>query len=252
MKIKSVPILIGVICASLLLIMINLTSIIGDEIADSFSRIVYKPVTDVPVCNDCARLPFVGQGLRIAERKSKIPGPDRTRAGRNTKSETLYPGPCGHDNLLYKKWCEETFDNGSYIYGAYKKIAFNIRYTPELNWSDYWQTPIETGNLNEGDCEDAVLVFFSQITPNQRNVEIIWGWVIDNRNSIGRAHVWCQLTDKTGRKYIVEGFSDDWNGIIPVEIVSENETRKPILTISHCMASRLSRLFPEVDDWKMC
>ena len=171
---------------------------------------------------------------------------------KNPKSEIRNPRPCGHDNFLYKKWCEETFDNGRYIYEAYKNIAFNIRYTPELNRADFWQTPIETTNLNKGDCEDAVLLFFSQITPNQKNVEIIWGWVIDNRNSIGRAHVWYQLTDKKGRKYIVEGFSNDWNGIIPVEIVSEVETRKPILTISHCMASRLSRLFPKVDDWQMC
>ncbi len=32
-----------------------------------------------------------------------------------------------NDNFLYKKWCEETFDNGNYIYEAYKNIAFNIK-----------------------------------------------------------------------------------------------------------------------------
>ena len=36
-----------------------------------------------------------------------------------------------NDNFLYKEWCEKTFDNGSYIYEAYKNIAFNIEYTPE-------------------------------------------------------------------------------------------------------------------------
>ncbi len=239
MKTISLPGLICLVCAILVSIMASLSSINGDvhsnpsqpnvpdytkssniiapEIADSFYRIGYKPVPDV------------------------IPD----NVGANGRSPL-------RDNLLYKKWCEETFDNGNYIYEAYKNIAFNIEYTPEPYKTDFWQTPTETIDLMKGDCEDTVLLFFSKILPNQKNAEILWGWVIDNRSSIGRAHVWYQLTDKKGQKYIVEGFSNDWNGIIPVEIVQKSETRKPILTISHGMAGRLSRLFPEVDDWQKC
>ncbi len=36
-----------------------------------------------------------------------------------------------HDNTMYKEWCEETFDDGIYIYDAYKDIAFIIEYTQE-------------------------------------------------------------------------------------------------------------------------
>ena len=49
--------------------------------------------------------------------------------------ECPYPENNGllQDNFMYKEWCEETFENGKYIYEAYKDIAFNIKYTPETN-----------------------------------------------------------------------------------------------------------------------
>ena len=143
------------------------------------------------------------------------------------------------DNFLYKEWCEKTFDNGDYIYEAYKNIAFNIEYTPEPDKTDLWQTPLETTRLKKGDCEDAVFLFFSQLPSSQKNAEIIWGWVIDNRNAVGRAHVWYQLIDKRGQQYVVEGFSKDWDGIIPIGIVENTETRKPIFTIVHSSVNRL-------------
>ena len=155
------------------------------------------------------------------------------------------------DNFLYKEWCEETFDNGTYIYEAYKNIAFNIEYTPEPNKTDFWQTPLETIRLKKGDCEDAVFHFFSQLPPNQRNAEITWGWVIDKRDEVGKAHVWYQLIDKVGKQYIVEGFSKDWDGIIPMEIVEKTETRRPIITIVHSSVSRLAHLPLETDDEKI-
>jgi len=153
-----------------------------------------------------------------------------------------------NDNFLYKEWCEKTFDNGSYIYEAYKNIAFNIEYTPEPNKTDFWQTPLETTRLKKGDCEDAVFHFFSQLPPDQRNAEIIWGWIIDKRDAIGTAHVWYQLMDKEGKRYIVEGFSKDWNGIIPMEIVEKIETRRSTFTIVHSSVSRLANLPLETDD----
>lgn len=153
------------------------------------------------------------------------------------------------DNLLYKKWCKETFENGEYIYEAYKYIAFNIKYTPESYKTDYWQTPKKTREIKKGDCEDAVFLFFSQLLPNQKNAEIVWGWVIGIQDLVGRAHVWYQLTDKRGNVYIVEGFSKDWNGIIPMEIVKEDEERRSILKVSNielnsllCLASAFDSL----------
>jgi hypothetical protein len=141
----------------------------------------------------------------------------------------------------YNKWCEETFDNGEQIYRAYKNIAFNVKYTPEEDKADFWQTPKETSELKKGDCEDAVFLFFSKISAVQ-DAKIIWGWVIDKKTNIGKAHVWYQLTDKNMRQYVVEGFSNDWNGIIPIEIISDSETRIPILSITHRALIKLSNL----------
>ncbi|MCP4255083.1 MAG: hypothetical protein GY775_17095, partial [Candidatus Scalindua sp.] len=50
-----------------------------------------------------------------------------------------------------------------------------------------------------------------------------------------------------GKEYIVEGFSNDWNGIIPMDIVRKTETRNPILKITHLEASRLSSLVSRPD-----
>ncbi len=155
-----------------------------------------------------------------------------------------------YDNLMYRKWCEETFDNGKHIYEAYRDIAFNIKYTPEPAETDIWQTPFETGRSKKGDCEDAVFVFFSHLSSKQKNAMIIWGWVIDRESRVARAHVWYQLIDKRGQRYIVEGFSKDWNGIIPLEIVEETESRKPIFSIIHSEASRLASLTSRPDSWQ--
>jgi hypothetical protein len=177
---------------------------------DNFSNIGYKPVSDT--------CPYVEEGGKL------------------------------NDNFLYKKWCEETFVNGDYIYEAYKDIAFNIKYTPESGKTDFWQTPVETARLRKGDCEDAVFLFFSQLALNQKNAEIVWGWVINKQSTMGKAHVWYQLLDKRGQPYIVEGFSKDWNGIIPMNMVEETESRRPILTMSHSAIGKLASLLSEADD----
>ncbi len=168
------------------------------------------------------------------------PVPDRYLLAKEAKGSI--------DNFLYREWCKETFDNGEYVYEAYKNIAFNIEYTPEPEKTDIWQTPLETTRLKKGDCEDAVFHFFSQLPSNQKNAEIIWGWVINNQDGIGRAHVWYQLTDKGGQQYVVEGFSKEWNGIIPMGIVKNTETRIPIFTIVHSSASRLANSPLEIED----
>ena len=210
--------------------------VLADSQSGMISLIGYKPVQDPPDYNQESMSQYMKDGEHLAADQNHS---HLGQAG-------------GHHNFPYKEWCEETFDNGNYIYDAYRNIAFHVKYTSEPKRIDFWQTPIETTRLKRGDCEDAVLLFFSQIPSNQKNAEIVWGWVIDKRSEVGKAHVWYQLTDKKGQKYIVEGFSKDWNGIIPIRIMQETETRKPILTISHGMVSKLSRLLPVVDEWRMC
>lgn len=156
------------------------------------------------------------------------------------------------DNLPFREWCEETFVDGLRVYEAYKKIAFEIEFAPEGAGADYWQTPLETDMLKRGDCEDVVLLFWSMLPPDMEGAEIVWGWVIDKQAQVWKAHVWYRLIDRKGREYVVEGFSNDWNGIIPVETVQEGETRDSIAVISHITVSELSRRCPEVEDWRIC
>lgn len=166
--------------------------------------------------------------------------------------ECPYPDNNGKppDNFMYKDWCEETFENGKYIYEAYRDIAFNMKYTPEPPKTDIWQTPYETNKSKKGDCEDAVFLFTSHLSSMQKNTKIIWGWVIDKGSKIARAHVWTQLADKAGQQYVVEGFSREWDGIIPLGIVEETELRKPIFTIKHSEYCRLYGLVSKPDSWQ--
>ncbi len=210
--------------------MVNLMCIMDHEM-------VWK--TDRHECN------WAGKSQRLGYK----PVPDVSeykKVKRKFSSRQEYAGK--YDNHLYKKWCEETFDNGKYIYTAYKNIAFNIEYKPEAKKTDFWQTPIETDRLKYGDCEDAVFLLFSQLPSNHENAEIVWGWVIDKRSKTTRPHVWYQLIDKKGQKYIAEGFSKEWNGIIPMEIAKEYESRKPILTIPHTKMTELTSLLLDASD----
>ena len=137
------------------------------------------------------------------------------------------------DNPLYREWCINTFKNGEQIYEAYKKIAFEVDYRAEASKTDYWQTPIETMEAEQGDCEDSVFVFYSKLSELDIDGDIIWGWIADRGSSITFAHVWYQLFDKRGMPYVVEGFSKDWNGIIPLEMIAGMEERVPTLILKH-------------------
>lgn len=218
MKTVNIPKITGMICTSIILNMINLSFALDNERAGHVGESLHWSGTDSnpsykPVLDECPDLEYVD---------------DR------------------HENFLYKKWCKETFTNGNQIYEGYRDIAFNIKYAPEAPETDKWQTPLETSRLEQGDCEDAVFLFFSHLPPTMKNAEIVWGWVID-RHRVARAHVWYQLKDVEGKEYIVEGFSNDWNGIIPMEIIRKTETRKPILKITHLEANRLSSLISRPD-----
>ncbi len=143
------------------------------------------------------------------------------------------------DNPLYREWCINTFNNGEQIYKAYKEIAFDIDYRAEPPKTDYWQTPGETIQSKQGDCEDSVFLFFSQLPELNTDGDIVWGWIMDKNSSIAFAHVWYQLYDKHGKPYIVEGFSKEWNGIIPAGSMNGTEERIPILMLKHNQVSHV-------------
>lgn len=143
------------------------------------------------------------------------------------------------DNQPYKEWCINTFDNGEKIYEAYKEIAFDIDYRAEPPKMDYWQTPVETRQNKKGDCEDSVFLFFSMLSELDINGDMVWGWVVDKGNSIAFAHVWYQLFDKRGKVYIVEGFSKEWNGIVPEEVITCGEERIPTLMLQHSQVNHM-------------
>jgi len=82
-------------------------------------------------------------------------------------------------------------------------------------------------------------LFFSKLSGLDIDGDIVWGWVVNKENSIAFAHVWYQLFDKRGRPYIVEGFSKEWNGIIPVEMLAERERRVPTLMLRHNQVNRV-------------
>ncbi|WKZ18864.1 MAG: hypothetical protein QY310_15780 [Candidatus Jettenia sp. CY-1] len=157
----------------------------------------------------------------------------------SAKSSIAYPqeGNTIPENLPYRDWCINTFDNGEQIYEAYREIAFDIDYRAEPPKTDYWQTPFETIQSKRGDCEDSVFLFFSKLSELAIDGDIVWGWVVDKGNFISFAHVWYQLFDKHGKLYIVEGFSKEWNGIIPVETIHEAEERVPTLLLRHSQVS---------------
>lgn len=155
--------------------------------------------------------------------------------GWSVKPLITYPTDGGNipDNQLYREWCVKTFKNGEQIYAAYKEIAFEINYRAEPTKTDYWQTPVETRHSRYGDCEDSVFLFFSKLSGLDMDGDIIWGWVVDKVNSNAFAHVWYQLFDKRGKAYIVEGFSKEWNGIVPEEVITCGEERIPTLLLQH-------------------
>lgn len=153
------------------------------------------------------------------------------------------------DNPPYREWCASTFENGEHIYEAYKEIAFGINYRAEPTKTDYWQTPVETRRDRWGDCEDAVFLFFSRLSELDIDGDIVWGWVADRESAVAFAHVWYQLFDKHGKPYIVEGFSKEWNGIIPVEMIAEGERRIPTFVLRHKQVNRaVEEMLPGFDD----
>lgn len=153
-------------------------------------------------------------------------------------------------NPYYKEWCQKNFRNGSQIYEAYRQVAFNIEYTPEPPRVDLWQTPSETMRSHKGDCEDAILLFHQKLPVHYNGGEIIWGFVHDLEKKIFFPHVWFQLSDKNGNIYIVEPFSGDWNGIIPIKLLKDSEVRQRIIGIPNSIISDLMNKPSEHDSIK--
>ena len=142
-------------------------------------------------------------------------------------------------NPSYKTWCESTFTNGSFVYEAYRQIAFNINYAQEPPHNDFWQTPFETLYRRAGDCEDAVLLFNHILPQRCNNGRIIWGVIADLKKNIEFAHVWFELRDKKGQLYLVEPFTKDWNGIVPIALMQNKKIKKEIMGIPDKLISDL-------------
>lgn len=151
------------------------------------------------------------------------------------------------ENESFKKWCISTFYDGERVYDGYKDIAFNIKYTAEGPKTDIWHTPPETERSKKGDCEDGVFCYWSYLLPNYEYAEIVWGWVTYRNTRESKAHVWYQLIGKNGEKYVVEGFSSNWNGIIPMDTIKKTEYRESMLTIPHSQLSNLYTLVSRPD-----
>jgi len=135
------------------------------------------------------------------------------------------------ENPSFKLWCESKFLDGSSIYNAYRQIAFKIKYTEEPPHNDFWQTPLETMHRHAGDCEDAVL-FFNNILPHHiNNGRIVWGVVEDLINNVEFAHVWFELKDRKGELYLVDPFTNNWNGITHLALLREKRIKKEIVGI---------------------
>lgn len=135
------------------------------------------------------------------------------------------------ENLQYKKWCEEIFEYGEDIYDAYKSIVF-IQYIPELEMADIWQTPKQTVESGKGDCEDVAFLCMDYLSRSKSNVDIVWGWVCNKKTCMWFAHVWCEIIGRDGEKYVIEGSSGKWNGIIPIHEINKFESRDPIFKLS--------------------
>ncbi|MCF6147429.1 MAG: hypothetical protein E3K37_02100 [Candidatus Kuenenia sp.] len=196
----------------------------------TFIMIAISPCTNVFADISYADLFLNGKGYRPVNDTWEI-----NTFPLNAGDKTYLP-----ESLLYKEWCSSTFDDGEQIYDAYREIAFALEYHAEPPKTDYWQTPVETAQCKQGDCEDSVFFFFSKLAQLDIDGEIVWGWVIDKTNSTAFAHVWYQLYDKHGLAYIVEGFSRDWNGILPVGFLSNNEERIPTFILSHTLINKVA------------
>lgn len=186
---------------------------------------IFFGVGDVKVYagNSYADLYLTSRGYRPVEDSYSL----KPLSARSTEKNGL------PDNPSYRDWCVNTFKNGEQIYEAYKEIAFGIDYQAEPSKTDFWQTPLETLQSKVGDCEDSIFLFFSQLSQLDIDGDIVWGWVVDKERSVAFAHVWYQLFDKHGMPYVVEGFSKEWNGIIPAGMVQRLEERVPTLALRH-------------------
>ena len=135
------------------------------------------------------------------------------------------------ENPSFKVWCESKFLHGNSIYNAYRQIAFQIRYTEEPPQNDFWQTPLETIHRHAGDCEDAVLLFNNFLPHNINNGRIVWGIIEDLKNNVTFAHVWFELVDRKGELYLVDPFTNDWNGITHLMLLKDKRIKKEIVGI---------------------
>ncbi len=155
------------------------------------------------------------------------------------------------ENLAYKDWCVETFDNGEKIYEAYRVINFDIEYRLDRHsgYYEFWQKPKETLRFKTGDCEDLMFLFSDLLPWRQDNFEIVWGFVYSKVSRSKTKHVWGELIGKDKQIYYVEGGQADWNAIEKKEIVEKREQRDPIVKLPQRTYTLLQGLFLEYDEF---
>ncbi len=160
------------------------------------------------------------------------------------------------DNLAFKEWCVDTFQNGSKIYEAYRVVNFDIEFRADVKGGnfDFWQKPRETLRLKTGDCEDFLFLFSDMLPWSQDNFELVWGFVYSKTSKSKVKHAWGELTGKHGQVYYVEGGQGNWNAIQKIEIVEKYQYRDPIVKIPQRTYTLFQGLFMEYDrfDSAMC
>ena len=135
------------------------------------------------------------------------------------------------ENSSFKVWCERKFLEGHSVYDAYRQIAFKIKFREEPPHNDFWQTPLETMHRHAGDCEDAVLLFNNILPHHINNGRIVWGVVEDLVKNVEFAHVWFELKDRKGELYLVDPFTNDWNGITHLALLKDKKIKMEIVGI---------------------
>ncbi len=78
--------------------------------------------------------------------------------------------------------------------------AAGIQYVPDPPGTDYWQSPQETQEKNQGDCEDISIYLQDRLRREGIHVEVVFGL----KTSLAKnGHGWCEY-EQDGELYIIE------------------------------------------------
>ena len=78
--------------------------------------------------------------------------------------------------------------------------ASGIKYVPDPPGTDYWQSPQETQEKNQGDCEDLCIYLQDRLRRKGIHVEVVFGM----KTALAKnGHGWCEY-EQDGELYIIE------------------------------------------------